>query len=230
MWQIKKPWTLNLEKGWEEEPTSKKEEKGIVQYVLEMRDRLEQYREQAKENLQEKQQAQKRWYDQHARLRQFQPGRKVLLLLPTSTSKLLAKWQGPYTVVRKMGPVTYEVHHPDKGKARQTYHVNLLKEWKVPPGKGPETSLLVRKVEVEEEEEAEDAKWQPSVVSLTHLEDSKRKELQHLLSQFPAFFCQRPGRTELTHHTIHLSTPSPSCQRPYRVPERLMEPLKSWRG
>ncbi len=146
-WQVQGPLDL-LKKGWEEEPTSKKEEKGIVQYVLEMRDRLEQYREQAKENLQEKQQAQKRWYDQHARLRQFQPGQKVLLLLPTSTSKLLAKWQGPYTVVRKMGPVTYEVHHPDKGKARQTYHVNLLKEWKVPPGKGPETSLLVRKVEV----------------------------------------------------------------------------------
>ncbi len=224
-WQVQGPLDL-LKKGWEEEPTSQKEEKGIVQYVLEMRDRLEQYREQAKENLQEKQQAQKRWYDQHARLRQFQPGQKVLLLLPTSTSKLLAKWQGPYTVVRKMGPVTYEVHHPDKGKARQTYHVNLLKEWKVPPGKGPETSLLVRKVEVEEEEEAEDAKRQPSVVSLTHLEDSKRKELQHLLSQFPALFCQRPGRTELTHHTIHLSTPSPSRQRPYRVPERLVEPLK----
>ncbi len=63
-------------------------------------------------------------------------------------------------------------------------------------------------------------------MSLTHLEDSKRKELQHLLSQFPALFCQRPGRTELTHHTIHLSTPSSSRQRPYRVPERLVEPLK----
>ncbi len=32
--------------------------------------------------------------------------KKVLLLLPTSTNKLLMKWQGPYTVVRKMGPVT----------------------------------------------------------------------------------------------------------------------------
>ncbi|KAI2644051.1 Retrovirus-related Pol polyprotein from transposon 17.6 [Labeo rohita] len=195
---------------------------GGERHVLEMQDRLERYREQAKENLQEKQQAQKRWYDQHARLRQFQPGQKVLLLLPTSTSKLLAKWQGPYTVVRKMGPVTYEVHHPDKGKTRETYHVNLLKEWKVPPGKEPETSLLVRKVEVEEE--SENAKRQSSVVSLTHLEDSKREELQHLLNEFPALFCQRPGRTELAQHTIHLS--DPSRQHPYRVPERLVEPLK----
>ncbi len=89
-WQVQGPLDL-LKKGWEEEPASKKEEKGIVQYVLEMRDRLEQNREQAKENLQKKQQVQKRWYDQHARLRQFQPGQKVLLLLPTSTSELLAK-------------------------------------------------------------------------------------------------------------------------------------------
>ncbi|RXN23939.1 zinc finger with KRAB and SCAN domains 3-like protein [Labeo rohita] len=99
-------------------------------------------------------------------------------------------------------------------------------EWKVPPSKEPETSLLVRKVEVEEEEESEDAKRQPSVVSLTHLEDSKREELQHLLNEFPALFCQRPGRTELAQHTIHLSDPSPSRQHPYRVPERLVEPLK----
>ncbi|KAL0152831.1 hypothetical protein M9458_051871 [Cirrhinus mrigala] len=191
-WQAQGPLDL-LKRSWEETPASKMEEKGIVQYVLEMRDHLERYREQAKENLQEKQQAQKRWYDQHARLRQFRPGQKVLLLLPTSTSKLLAKWQGPYTVVCKMGPVTYEVHHPDKGKTRQTYHVNLLKEWKVPPGKEPETGW----------------RW-------------KRKRNQRMQKDSRLW----PGRTELAQHTIHLSDPSPSCQHPYRVPERLVEPLK----
>ena len=95
---------------------------GIVQYIIQMRDRLEQYREEARANLL---QAQKRGYDQHARHREFEPGQKVLLLLPSSTSKLLAPWQGPYLIGRKMGPVTYEVLHPDKGKKRQAYHVNL---------------------------------------------------------------------------------------------------------
>ncbi|XP_055367899.1 uncharacterized protein LOC129604626 [Betta splendens] len=136
-WQVRGPLDL-LRESWEEGMTAKPEERGIVQYVLEMRERLEQYRDQARENLQATQRYQKRWYDQHARLRQYQPGQRVLLLLPTSTSKLLAKWQGPYTVVRKMGPVTYEVHHPDKGKAKQTYHVNLLKEWKESPEKKPQ--------------------------------------------------------------------------------------------
>ncbi len=225
-WQVQGPLDL-LRKSWEEGSAAKTEERGIVQYVLEMRDRLEQYREQARENLHRKQQAQKQWYDQHARLRQFLPGQKVLLLLPTSSNKLLAKWQGPYSVARKMGPVTYEIHHPDKGKSKQTYHVNLLKEWKEPPERKPESALMIRQVkDVEEEDGSEVAERHASVVSLTHLEDIKRQELQHLLDQFPALFRQRPGRTELIHHTIHLTDTTPSRQRPYRVPERLVEPLR----
>lgn len=48
---------------------------------------------------------------------------KMLLLLTTSTNKLLAKWQGPYIVVWR------------KGLANLTYHVNLLKERREPPSK-----------------------------------------------------------------------------------------------
>lgn len=216
-----------LRRCWEEGSSTRTEEKGIVQYVLEKRDRLERYQEQARENLQAKQQAQKTWYDQHARLRQFLPGQKVLLLLPTSTNKLLAKWQGPYTVVRKMGPVTYEVHHPDKGKSKQSYRVNLLKKWQEPPAKVCEAAMLVRKVtEVEEEDSSEVIERDPSDVRLVHLENDKRQELQHLLDQFPALFSQRPGRTELIHHTIHLTDSTPLRQRPYRVPEHLLELLR----
>ncbi|XP_073668194.1 uncharacterized protein [Paramisgurnus dabryanus] len=225
-WQVQGPLDL-LRKGWEG-TTSGAEEKGIVQYVLEMRDRLERYREEAKENLQEAQKKQKLWYDKYARKREFLPGQKVLLLLPTSANKLLTKWQGPYSVIRKMGPVTYEIHHPDKGKTKQTYHVNLLKEWREPAGKeAAETSLMVQEVDCVEEEPAESiAKRGASVVDLSHLEDLQRKDLQYLLDQFPALFRQRPGRTELAQHYIHLSNPTPSRQRPYRVPERLVDPLK----
>ncbi len=86
---------------------------------------------------------------------------------------------------------------------------------------------MIRQVkDVEEEDGSEVAERHASVVSLTHLEDIKRQELQHLLDQFPALFHQRPGRTELIHHTIHLTDTTPSRQRPYRVPERLVEPLR----
>lgn len=98
---------------------------------------------------------QKTWYDKQARIRQLQPTQKVTLVLPPSTNKLLAKWQGPYVVVRKMGPVTYEIHHPDKKKFHQTYHLNLLKECDEAQDQqtSTETLMMVRRVEVEEEDE-----------------------------------------------------------------------------
>ncbi len=57
------------------------------------------------------------------RLRQFTPGDKVLVLLPTSSSKLLAKWQGPFVVTRRVGERggDYEVKRTDRGDACQIY-------------------------------------------------------------------------------------------------------------
>lgn len=75
-----------------EAPTVNKEDRSIVKFVLEMRDRwLERYSEQARENLQQAQQTQNKWHDQKARLCQFQPGQKVLLLLLLREGTLLIK-------------------------------------------------------------------------------------------------------------------------------------------
>ncbi len=53
----------------------------------------------------------------------------MLVLLPTSSSKLLTKWQGPFEVTRRMGDLNYEVIRTDRSGARQIYHLNLLKKW-----------------------------------------------------------------------------------------------------
>lgn len=87
-------------------------DKGIVQYVLDIRDHLEKYRENAMENLQRAQRSQKAWYDHCSCQREYKPGQKVLLLLPSSANKVRAQWQGPYTISRRVGPVTYEISHP----------------------------------------------------------------------------------------------------------------------
>ncbi len=106
-----------------------------------------------------------------------------------------------------MGPVTYEIHHPDnhqRGSPSQPLE---------PPERKPQSALMIRQVkDVEEEDGSEVAERHASVVSLTHLEDIKRQELQHLLDQFPALFHQRPGRTALIHHTIHLTDTTPSLR------------------
>ncbi|KAJ8391236.1 hypothetical protein AAFF_G00095030 [Aldrovandia affinis] len=198
------------------------------EFILVMRDRLEKYRSEAQENLAKAQKTQKAWYNQHARHREFQAGQKVLLLLPTSTHKLLAKWQGPFKVVRKAGPVTYEVAHPDKGKATQVYHINLLKEWKersvestASEEKTIKTALMVRRIEEEDEDVDLSNLIQPQGADLSHLPEGQQQDLQHSLAEFPALFSEMPGKTLITEHVIRLNETTPIRQRPYRVPERL---------
>ena len=48
--------------------------------------------------------------DKEARLREFEVGDTVLVLLPTSTSKLPARWQGPHQITKRVSLVNYQVH------------------------------------------------------------------------------------------------------------------------
>lgn len=98
--------------------------------VTELRERLTQLADWAGLRLQEAQITQKWQYGQKVWPCTFLPGDRVLLLLPTFDSKLLARWQGPYEVLRQTGPVDYEILCPDHRPDRQIYHVNLLKAWR----------------------------------------------------------------------------------------------------
>ena len=71
-----------------------------------------------RENLAQAQKDQKRWYDRHAQQREFQPGEHVLVLLPSSTSKLQAWWQGPYPVLCRVSTVTYQIDMFDTRNCR----------------------------------------------------------------------------------------------------------------
>ena len=57
-----------------------------------------------------------------------QEGEKVLLLLPSRSEKLLAKWRGPHKVLQKIGRVNYEVEIPNGRKKSKIFHFNMLKE------------------------------------------------------------------------------------------------------
>ncbi|KAG7459263.1 hypothetical protein JOB18_008719 [Solea senegalensis] len=102
----------------------------ILSYVLQMRERLKSMSELAQQNLEQAQQRQKSYYDQRARSRSFAEGDKVLVMLPSDSSKLLAKWQGPFEVTRKLGSTTYEVAKLGQRHSRRVLHINLLKEYR----------------------------------------------------------------------------------------------------
>ena len=53
-------------------------------------------------------------------------------MLPTHTEKLLAKWKGPFKVLKKVGKVNYEVEMPNAQKKQKLFHVNMLKRWQEP--------------------------------------------------------------------------------------------------
>ena len=60
-----------------------------------------------KDNLVQAQVKQKQWYyknTRHQEFKEFKDGDQVLILLPTSTSKLMVSWQGPYGITTS---VTY---------------------------------------------------------------------------------------------------------------------------
>ncbi len=108
----------------------------VVAYVVKMRERLEEMPTLAQETMRMAQKNQKKWYDLKARERVFEPGQKVLLLLPTSDSKLLTKWHGPYEVTRRFGKVTYELYMPERVEKVSDISCELVKDVPGSTGEG----------------------------------------------------------------------------------------------
>ena len=84
----------------EEWVAEKRTDESVVSHILAICEGMEMTNI-VKDNVKEAQQQQKTWYDKAARERELKPVEEVLVLLPTSSNKLLAQWQGPYRVTRK---------------------------------------------------------------------------------------------------------------------------------
>ncbi|KAL6474770.1 hypothetical protein MHYP_G00158100 [Metynnis hypsauchen] len=159
-----------------------------------------------REHMEEAQRGQQRAYNRPAQPREFQPGDRVLVLVPTTTCKFLATWQGPYTVREKVGPVNYRLDQPGRRKSQQVYHINLLKRWvePVPRLSGFAAAETPARAEIQWGEE---------------LSPAQRQELAELVEQFRDVFSATPGRTQVVQHDIRTPVGVTVRQRPYRVPE-----------
>ena len=233
---LKQLWTKEVE-----EP----EVKNSYQYVFEVREKLEDTLKLAHSELEKAQQKGKHYYDRKSKVRKFQPGEKVLVLLPTDHNKLLMQWKGPFEVSSVVGLNDYKVKV--KGKER-VYHANLLKKYfdreettvegAVAVGAGA-TSIddavdCAAKVDEAEEEEVdllelggyvakesiEDVKTGPN------LTDEQRTEFKDLANQFTNLFTEAPGTTDLVQHHIKLTSDEPVRSRPYPVPYSMRESLR----
>ncbi len=187
--------------AWEhQQPTP---HRSLVEHVAEMRQRIDRVMPLVREHMAKAQQAQQRHYNRAAQPREFQTGDWVMVLVPTAACKFLATWRGPYTVIEKVGPVTYRVRQPGRRSPEQLYHVNLLKKW---VGTREQTVAL--------------ATVEPVLVDTNpDLSATQKAELQHLIGQFSDVFSAVPGRTHLLQHDIRTPTGVIVKQRPYRIPE-----------
>lgn len=100
-----------LRETWEKDPEGKRAV-NLVSYVIQMREKLQKMSHLVDAHMAVAQRHQKSWYDKvlvdkSARQGRFEPGQKVLVMLPTSDSKQLAKWQSPFKVQQQLGPTTY---------------------------------------------------------------------------------------------------------------------------
>ncbi|KAI2645035.1 Transposon Ty3-G Gag-Pol polyprotein [Labeo rohita] len=186
--------------AWEQQPAP---HRTVIEHVCQMRERIDRVMRLVREHLCKAQQAQQRHYNWADQPREFQPGDRVMVLVPSSACKFLASWQGPYTVLEKLGPVTYRVRQPGKRQTEQLYHINLLKKWV-----GTRDQLAALSL------------TEPVVVDVNpHLSAAQKTELQHLVSQFTDMFSSQPGQTNVVQHDIRTPPGVIVRQRPYRVPE-----------
>ena len=191
-------------------------EMDAAEYVTNMSNRMRDTAEIVQENLAEAQSKQKTWYDKHSRAREFETGQQVLVLLPSSTSKFKAAWQGPYRVEERLGSTTYRVRLP--GRRSKVYHVNLLRPWYQ---RGRPTFYAAIIDEYKEtmipslpRGTVQTQTWEDVYIS-DRLDERQKSELRVLLHAYKPVFSDLPGRTKEVVHDVKTTTDVPITRKAY---------------
>ena len=197
----------------------------VVSYVLKMRERMDATSELVQGNLKSIATQQKRWYDRNTREWAFQAGDRVLVLLPTSTLKLTAQWQGPGEVVKAFGKVNYLVRMPGRRNPEHLFHVNMLQRWhdrtpSVLLGQAVPIPSDLEEVPVWNEADEEHTRMGK------HLSAEQAAEFGSLLGEFEGVFQVLPGHTTLTEHWIITKDTHPVQLAPYRIPHAYCDDVK----
>ena len=184
--------------------------------MLKLQDRLQETCEIARLELCKAQGVQKRHFDVKAKERQFKPGEKVLLLLPTDNNKLLMQWKGPFEILERKDGNTHRIQLPDRIRL---VHANMLKKYherKTREVAEPEVLCAVL-FESEKDDEVESFVELPIESKETHqdvlvnpeLEPQMQAEIRQLLAEFQDVFSDVPKVTNLGQHSIKLTSTEP---------------------
>ncbi|XP_041461733.1 uncharacterized protein LOC121413037 [Lytechinus variegatus] len=225
------------------------ETKSTYQYILDLRNRIDETCRNAHTQLQKSSERYARYYNQKAKHREFQIGDRVLLLLPTDRNKLLLQWKGPFEVVSKVSSTDYRI---DLNGKLKVFHINLLKKYHDRNNTSPSLSDTVTACSavIECEDNAEDENT-PSSSPLTNrsllqpfplqakesladvtinpdLSPSQKEQVNALLNNYKDVMSDLPNRTSLGEHNILLKVGDHKQlkSKPYPIPHSLRDTVR----
>ena len=213
--------------------------RNTYQYVLELRNCLEETCQLARESLYEAQGRQKHHYDKKARNRQFKVGQKVLVLLPTDSNKLVLQWKGRYEIKEVVNRTDYKVDIEGNFKI---LHTNILTAYQ--ERESSEVGMTVHEEEchsttvIEEKGEGDDVIKDEGWLELrpdrgeetyedvnicTKLSKRQKKQVWELLEEYQDILTSNLGRTSLGEHRIEVTTDQPVRTKAYPLPYAVRE-------
>ncbi|XP_047469564.1 uncharacterized protein LOC125025584 [Penaeus chinensis] len=226
-----------------EDTTIKDDDRSSFQYVIELKDKLEECAKIAAKNAEISSSKFKSYFDLKSQDRKFNPGEEVLVLLPDSSNKLLLSWKGPYTVLECRNKVNYLI---DEGGKPKLLHANLLKKY--------HRRAISCQSNVMDEESKIDVETNPKVVQNCILEDAElcnsnfplttdgemsilpekdqpdvcsdlsaeqKSDIQSLTTNFRDVFSLIPGCTNTLEHDIEVNTTERIKSKIYPIPIHL---------
>ena len=215
------------------------ETRSTYQYVVDLRNRLQDTWEMAHDELRRSQTRQKRQFDHRARERSFKPGDQVLILLPTSDNKLLMQWRGPFEVLERINGNDYRIQLVNRKKI---FHANLLKRYISAASEESDSDdnsdqQLIAAAILEPENEFEDQG--PELETLNSLQketvkdvkvsqdlsEQQQVDVRALLEEYKDIFTDVPSITNLGEHGIQLTTTEPIKGKMYPLPHAMRETL-----
>lgn len=213
-----------LKEAWTVSGDDQTETLTSYEYVLDLKERLSETCELARQELAKSQAKYKRYYNKKARDRSYNVDDFVLLLLPTDNNKLLLQWKGPFKIVQKMSPCDYKIDINGKVK---NFHVNMLKQYHVRKDSNvfetANSAILIDNDELNDTDDDLCFEY-GSGNSLNDvnvgplLNRNQTNELHALMCSYQSIFSEKPGRTDLISHQIELTTDTPVRTKCYPVP------------
>ena len=188
----------------------------VIEYIFNLHQRLAKCQEIAVENAESARAKRKLWYDKHTTKRILKPGDQVLILRPKKLNKLMAKWQGPGIVLKKVSDTNYLINFANR---EQIYHINMLKQYF---GRQEEVNLLRKQCS----NEMSYPNITDSVDSVTineKLTATQRQTLEELIVNYNDVFSMKPGLTNVIIQDIQLLDTTPIRARPYKMSLRQVE-------